>query len=60
VKELTLAEGIKVFEAPEAVVVHLKLPGAEVTAAPAGEEGAEPEVLTAKKPKEGEEAEEKK
>jgi large subunit ribosomal protein L25 len=60
VKDLTLPEGVKVFESPEAVVVHLKLPGAEVTAAPAGEEGAEPEVLTAKKPKEGEAAEEKK
>jgi large subunit ribosomal protein L25 len=59
VRELTLPEGVKVFEPPEAVVVQLKLPGAEVTTAPTGEEGAEPEVLTAKKPKEGEEEEAK-
>ena len=29
VKELTLPEGVKVLEAPEAVVVQLKLPGVE-------------------------------
>lgn len=54
VSELVLPEGVKVLESPEAVVVQLKLPGqepeaTEVTGA------AEPEVLTAKKPKEGEE-----
>ncbi|OWK40766.1 50S ribosomal protein L25 [Fimbriiglobus ruber] len=56
VKELTLPEGVKVLEGPEAIVVQLKLPGAEAVVAEASP--AEPEVLTAKKPKEGE-AEEK-
>lgn len=56
VSDLKLPEGVTVFDPPEAVVVQLKLPGAEepeettVTT-----EGSEPEVLTAKKPKEGEE-----
>jgi large subunit ribosomal protein L25 len=55
VRELTLPEGVKPLDAPELVVVQIKLAGQEVTAGePAGE--AEPEVLTAKKPKEGEEA----
>lgn len=54
VKELTLPEGVVVLEPPEAVVVQLKLPGAEVTAAPTEGGAAEPEVLSAKKPKEGE------
>jgi len=59
VKELTIPEGVKVLDPGEAVVVHLKLPGVEAVAAPAAEgEAAEPEVLTAKKPKEGEEEEE--
>lgn len=56
VSDLKLPEGVKVLDAAEAVVVQLKLPGQEEPAegaAPA--EGAEPEVLTAKKPKEGEE-----
>jgi large subunit ribosomal protein L25 len=56
VSDLQLPEGVKVLDAAEAVVVQLKLPGMEEPvegAAPA--EGAEPEVLTAKKPKEGEE-----
>lgn len=58
VKELTVPEGVKVLDPGEAVVVHLKLPGAEAVEAPVAEgEGAEPEVLTAKKPKEGEEEE---
>lgn len=56
VSDLKLPEGVKVLDAAEAVVVQLKLPGQEEPvegAAPA--EGAEPEVLTAKKPKDGEE-----
>ena len=53
VRELTLPEGVAVLEAPEAVVVQLKLPGAEPAPAEAG--AAEPEVLREKKPKEGEE-----
>ena len=43
------------LDAAEAVVVQIKLPGQEVADAAAAAE-AEPEVLTAKKPKEGEEA----
>src|SRR4051812_8104810 len=35
VKELTLPEGVKVLESPEAVVVQLKLPGIEPVAATA-------------------------
>lgn len=53
VRELTLPPDVTVLEAPEAVVVQLKLPGQEAAPVEAG--GAEPEVLTAKKPKEGEE-----
>ena len=52
VRELTLPEGVTSLEAPEAVVVQIKLPGQEAADAEATE--AEPEVLTAKKPKEGE------
>jgi large subunit ribosomal protein L25 len=55
VRELTLPEGVKVFEAPEAVVVQLKLPGQEEPEEVTETTAAEPEVLTAKKPKEGEE-----
>lgn len=58
VKELTLPEGVVVLEPPEAVVVQLKLPGVEPVAAPVEGGTAEPEVLTAKKPKEGEGEEE--
>lgn len=54
VRELTLPEGVTALEAPEAVVVQIKLPGQEVTAGEPDATGAEPEVLTAKKPKEGE------
>jgi large subunit ribosomal protein L25 len=58
VSDLKLPDGVKALDPPEAVVVQLKLPGAEEpTEAPAAD-GTEPEVLTAKKPKEGE-AEEK-
>jgi large subunit ribosomal protein L25 len=55
VRELTLPEGVRVLEPAEAVVVQLKLPGAE--ALPAGtpaEPGAGPEVI--KKEKKAEEA----
>ena len=58
VKELALPEGVRVFEAPEAVVVQLKLPGAEAVVAPTpAEPGAGPEVI--KKEKKAEEPEEK-
>jgi large subunit ribosomal protein L25 len=59
VKELALPEGVKVFEAPEAVVVQLKLPGIEpapIATGPAAAEGTEPEVI--KKEKKAEEDEE--
>lgn len=56
VRDLTLPDGVKVLEPGEAVVVQLKLPGQEEpTETPEGATAAEPEVLTAKKPKEGEE-----
>lgn len=55
VRDLTLPEGVKVLEPPEAVVVQIKLAGIEPEAAPVEATGVEPEVLTAKKPKEGEE-----
>jgi len=52
VSDLKLPEGVTVLEPQESVVVQLKIPGAEaVIAEPTG---VEPEVLTAKKPKEGE------
>ncbi|MBX9626357.1 MAG: 50S ribosomal protein L25 [Gemmataceae bacterium] len=58
VRELTLPAGVTVLEAPEAVVVQLKLAGAEPTAATApAEPGAGPEVI--KKEKKADEAEEK-
>lgn len=52
VSDLSLPEGVKVLDAAEAVVVQLKLPGQEEPTEEAT--GAEPEVLTAKKPKEEE------
>jgi large subunit ribosomal protein L25 len=58
VKELTLPEGVKVLESPEAVVVQLKLPGVEAVAAPAGAAAAgaaEPEVIKKEKKVEAEE-----
>lgn len=55
VSDLKLPDGVTVLEKPEMVVVHLKVPGAEPAPAEAVEGAAEPEVLTAKKPKEGEE-----
>jgi large subunit ribosomal protein L25 len=60
VRDLAVPEGVAVLESPDAMVVHLKLPGlaeAEAAAAPTEAGPAEPEVLTAKKPKEGEEEE---
>jgi large subunit ribosomal protein L25 len=53
VRELKLPEGVTALDKPEMVVVQIKLPGAE--ALPVDSTGAEPEVLTAKKPKDGEE-----
>lgn len=55
VRELQLPEGVKVLEAPEAVVVQLKLPGVE--AAPTTTEpGAGPEVIKPEKKKADEDA----
>lgn len=54
VRELTLPEGVTVLESAEAVVVQIKLPGAD-TAAPVGE-AVQPEVI--KKEKKGEDEEE--
>jgi len=54
VRELKLPEGVVVLDAQEAVVVLLKVPGAEEQD-DTTETTAEPEVLTAKKPKDGEE-----
>lgn len=53
VKEITFPEGVTPLDPPETVVVHIKLPGAEAVLPEAT--AVEPEVLTAKKPKEGEE-----
>ncbi len=60
VKELTLPEGVRVLESPEAVVVQLKLPGVEAVVAPAGVvpgTAAEPEVIKPEKKKADEEDE---
>ncbi len=56
VRELPIPEGVTVLDPPDAMVVHLKMPGAAETetAAPTEAGPAEPEVLTAKKPKEEE------
>lgn len=57
VKELTLPEKVKVLDAPEAVVVQLKLPGIEpVAAATPTEPGTGPEVIKKEKKAEDEEA----
>ena len=53
VSDLQLPPGVTVMEEPAAVVVQLKLPGQEPE--PAEATGVEPEVLTAKKPKDEEE-----
>ncbi|HEX4607181.1 MAG TPA: 50S ribosomal protein L25 [Urbifossiella sp.] len=60
VRELTLPPGVKVLEAPEAVVVQLKLPGAEPAVAVTVEPGTGPEVIKSERKKAEEEAEEKK
>ena len=59
VKELTLPEGVKILESPEAVVVQLKLPGIEPVAATAAvvPGAAEPEII--KKEKKTEDEDEK-
>ncbi|MCZ2340262.1 MAG: 50S ribosomal protein L25 [Bacteroidales bacterium] len=46
VRELSLPEGVTVLDAPDAVVVQVKLPGAEATAE--GGEGVQPEVIARK------------
>lgn len=58
VRELTLPEGVTVLEAPEAVVVQLKLPGVEAAPAAPAEPGAGPEVIKPEK-KKAEDADEK-
>lgn len=49
VRELSLPADVKVLESPELVVVQLKLPGAEPTAAAPAEPGAGPEVIKKEK-----------
>jgi large subunit ribosomal protein L25 len=49
VRELALPAGVTVLEAPEAVVVQLKLPGAEAVVAAPVEPGAGPEVIKKEK-----------
>ncbi len=56
VHELSLPEGVKVLEAREAVVVQIKLPGAEPEAAVAAEPGAGPEVIKKEKKTDDDEA----
>lgn len=52
VSDLALPEGVKVLEAPEGVVVQLKLPGAEAAAPVAADAAASgPEVIKAEKKK---------
>ncbi len=53
VSDLNLPIGVTVLEAADMTVVHLKVPGAEPEPVEAATD--EPEVLTAKKPKDGEE-----
>lgn len=61
VHELALPEGVKVLEAREAVVVQLKLPGAEPEpTAVAAEPGAGPEVIKKEKKADEEPEDEKK
>ena len=59
VKDLTLPEGVKALGDPDAVVVHVKAPEAEVEAAAAVPTTAEPEVI-GRKAAEGEEKTEEK
>ncbi len=60
VRELSLPEGVKVLESPEAVVVQLKLPGAEPEAAVVVESGTGPEVIKKELKKGDDEEDEKK
>lgn len=58
VSDLSLPEGVKVLEAPEGVVVQLKMPGAEAavaTAIPVDAAGTGPEVIKKEKKAEDEE-----
>jgi large subunit ribosomal protein L25 len=55
VRELSLPEGVSVIEPPEAVVVQLKLPGAEPAAPVIVEAAAGPEVIKKEKKTEDEE-----
>ncbi len=62
VKELTLPEGVKVLEPPEAVVVQLKLPGIEAVVAPTGaaaESGPPADRKSSRRKKKVEEEDEK-
>jgi len=59
VRELTLPEGVQVLEAPEAVVVQLKLPGVEAEPTPV-DAGVGPEVIKPEKKKGEDEEDEKK
>jgi large subunit ribosomal protein L25 len=56
VRDLVLPEKVKVLEAPEAVVVQLKLPGIEAAPTAPVEPGAGPEVIKPEKKKAEEEA----
>jgi large subunit ribosomal protein L25 len=62
VRDLKLPEGVKVKNDSDAIIVQVSQKIVEEVAAPAAPtaEQAEPEVIRAKKPEEGEEAEEKK
>jgi large subunit ribosomal protein L25 len=57
VADLKVPEGVRIINAPDQAVVTVAPPMAEEVAAPAAAAApAEPEVLTERKPKEGEEA----
>jgi large subunit ribosomal protein L25 len=58
VRELTLPAGVTVLEAPEAVVVQLKLPGAEPAVSAPAEPGTGPEVIKKEKKTDDEAADE--
>jgi large subunit ribosomal protein L25 len=51
VRDLKLPEGVKVLEAPESVVVQLKLPGVEAVPPTLADPGAGPEVIKPEKKK---------
>jgi large subunit ribosomal protein L25 len=56
VRELEIPANTRVLNNPDAVVVRIAMPGAEKLEAAPAEAGAQPEVIGAKKPAEGEEA----